>query len=152
MGSIKMTTAQLREIDEKIRELRDIDLPRARKDYERAASNGDMRENEEADSARNKIASLKGILAKLETVRSQAVICQDKPIGDLRVEFGSKLKVSIDSQIRDLEISESGIDFLHTTNGHSPLGAKLLGKSIGDKFTYMDRLGKRHMVQILEVH
>lgn len=147
----QMTMKQYRNIETKMRQIQNELLPKARKDYERAKSNGDMRENDEADSARAVVTGLMSQLRNLEKSKSEAVICEDRNVMDDSIGLGSRITFLIDTEQMTKSVSNSELEYMDTVSVDSTLGKLLVGRHIGDAFTYEDKLGKLHRVRILEV-
>jgi transcription elongation GreA/GreB family factor len=71
-----------------------------------------------------------------------------------RVDVGKHVCVSINGEIRDLEVVLANIHNMSEDKVavDSPLGLTLIYKLVGDKLEFVPRVGKRVVVEILNIN
>jgi transcription elongation factor GreA len=123
----QLKTHGRREIEERIAEAR---------------SHGDLRENADYDAAKNDQGLMEARIRKLEHLLNTAVVREVEDTG--RVEVGSVVTV-VDTDGDELEYfvasQENKVPGLLLASPTSPLGAALLGASVGDEVSYQAPAG-----------
>ncbi|HEY7468172.1 MAG TPA: transcription elongation factor GreA [Acidimicrobiia bacterium] len=107
-----------------------------------ARSHGDLRENADYDAAKNDQGLMEARIRKLEHLLNTAVVREVEDTG--RVEVGSVVTV-VDTDGDELEYfvasQENKVPGLLLASPTSPLGAALLGASVGDEVSYQAPAG-----------
>lgn len=148
----KLTKKQIDKIRKEIIELKEVELPKARERLATAASNGDLSENGDFDSAKKEIQSIKTDIEKKEEILNTSELLTDEEFYSTEVRVGSKVKISIDGEIFEKTIAlSSGVDYLESISPKSVLGQALIGKDLMDRFKYKDNKGLDHEVLVMDV-
>ncbi|MFZ0014612.1 MAG: transcription elongation factor GreA [Acidimicrobiia bacterium] len=108
-----------------------------------ARSHGDLRENADYDAAKNDQGLMEARIRKLEHLVNTAEVREVEDTG--RVEIGSVVTV-VDSDGDEMEYfvapQENKVPGLFLASPSSPLGAALLGSSVGAEVEYEAPAGK----------
>ena len=125
------------------RELR-VDLPR---EILRAREHGDLRENAEYKSAKERQAFLEGKKAQLQKRMASLSLINLEKIPHDRIAYGSKVllyefEVEKETEYRLVSAEESDLakGLISIT---SPIGRSLLGRQVGDEVQIVTPAGKR---------
>lgn len=121
--------------------LMNTELPNIVKEIQRAAAMGDLSENFEYISARNKHKEITGKISQLDQELSTARIIEQQNLNTEQAGIGTRLTLKNINQELILSILgpwDSNPD-MNIISYLSPLGATILGKKIGDKVTYHDQ-------------
>ncbi len=102
-----------------------------------ARSHGDLRENADYDAAKNDQGLMEARIRKLENLINSAEVREVEDTG--KVEVGSVVTV-VDSDGDEMEYfvapQENKVPGMFLASPSSPLGAALLGRTIGDQVEY----------------
>lgn len=135
---------------EELRRLKEDEIPTNRKAVEEAAALGDLRENFEYKSARERQEYLSARVAKLEAELAQVQPLDLSQAGDDEVRIGSVVTLSGDPELRftvlgpwESEPDDGIISY------ESEMGSDLLGKRPGDRVIAG---GKEREVRSIEVY
>ena len=104
-----------------------------------ARSYGDLSENSEYDAAKNEQAKLYGRIAEIEDILSHAVIIEDENEATGRVGLGCKVVVEDeDGEQTEYRItgSQEANPMEHKLSDDSPFGRAIVGKGIGEYFSF----------------
>ena len=135
MEKIPMTRAGFDQLDGELRELKAVERPAVIRAIAEAREHGDLSENAEYHSAREKQSFIEGRIKELEMIISRAeVIDPTKFSGS--VKFGAKVTV-VDEDSDDEKtfqlVGEQEADLERgLLNVRSPLARALIGKDEGD--------------------
>ena len=131
------------ELNQIERELR-VDLP---KEILRAREHGDLRENAEYKSAKERQAFLEGKKAQLQQRLAALSLINLEKIPHDRIAYGSKVllyeyEVEKETEYRLVSAEESDLakGLISIT---SPIGRSLLGRQVGDEVQIVTPAGKR---------
>ena len=131
------------ELNQIERELR-VDLPR---EILRAREHGDLRENAEYKSAKERQAFLEGKKAQLQQRLAALSLINLEKIPHDRIAYGSKVllyeyEVEKETEYRLVSAEESDLakGLISIT---SPIGRSLLGRQVGDEVQIVTPAGKR---------
>jgi transcription elongation factor GreA len=143
------TVVSQEKFDEMVKELENLKTVRRTeiaKNLEYARSLGDLSENAEYQEARELQAATEERIRKLEEIVKHAKIQTDNKKKDV-VGFGSKVSIKKDGAADTHEYTIVGseeADMRERKLSHvSPLGAALMGKKKGEKFTFETPNGKQ---------
>ena len=104
-----------------------------------ARSYGDLSENSEYDAAKNEQAKLYGRIAEIEDVLSHAVIIEDENEATGRVGLGCLVVVE-DEKGKQTEYritgSQEANPMEHKLSDDSPFGRAIVGKGVGETFSF----------------
>ena len=128
-----LTSAKAEELKKRLERLEKVAQPRAIKEVSRLAEMGDFSENAAYQMAKGKLRGINQEIIELREYLNQAIII--KPSQSGRVELSSRVEVDMDGQTKSFLIlgSEETNPSEGIISHHSPLGAALLGRQVGDK-------------------
>jgi transcription elongation factor GreA len=97
---------------------------------------GDLSENSEYDEAKNEQAQMEARIAQIEAMLKNAKVIDDDDVTTDVVSIGSKVKVldvDFDEEIEYSLVGSTEADpSQYKISDESPVGAAILGKSVGD--------------------
>lgn len=132
-----LTPAALKKLQDELEELTTTGRAEIEDRIAEARSHGDLRENADYDAAKNDQGLMEARIRKLEHTINTAEVREVADTG--RVEIGCVVTV-VDSDGDELDYfvapQENKVDGLFLASPASPLGAALLGASIGDEVSY----------------
>ena len=128
-----LTSAKAEELKKRLEWLEKVAQPQAIKEVSRLAEMGDFSENAAYQMAKGKLRGINQEIIELHEYLNQAIII--KPSQGDRVELGSRVEVNMDGQTKSFLIlgSEETNPSEGIISHHSPLGATLLGRQVGDE-------------------
>jgi len=128
-----LTSAKAEELKKRLEWLEKVAQPQAIKEVSRLAEMGDFSENAAYQMAKGKLRGINQEIIELHEYLNQAIII--KPSQGDRVELGSRVEVDMDGQTKSFLIlgSEETNPSEGIISHHSPLGATLLGRQVGDE-------------------
>jgi transcription elongation GreA/GreB family factor len=128
-----LTSAKAEELKKRLERLEKVAQPQAIKEVSRLAEMGDFSENAAYQMAKGKLRGINQEIIELREYLNQAIII--KPSQSGRVELGSRVEVDMDGQTKSFLIlgSEETNPSEGIISHHSPLGATLLGRQVGDE-------------------
>ncbi|MBD0830973.1 transcription elongation factor GreA [Aestuariibaculum sediminum] len=130
------TPEGLKKLRDELRQLKDIERPKASQAIAEARDKGDLSENAEYDAAKEAQGLLEMKISKLEEVLSNARIIDESQLDTSKVLVLSKVKIK--NQTNGMEVvytlvAESEANLAAgKISVNSPIGKGLLGKSVGD--------------------
>ena len=130
------TPEGLKKLRDELKQLKDIERPKASQAIADARDKGDLSENAEYDAAKEAQGLLEMKISKLEEVLSNARIIDESQLDTSKVLVLSKVKIK--NQTNGMEmtytlVAESEADLASgKISVNSPIGKGLLGKSVGD--------------------
>ena len=135
MEKIPMTRAGFDQLDEELRELKGIERPAVIRAIAEAREHGDLSENAEYHSAREKQSFIEGRIKELEMIISRAEVIDPARLSG-SVKFGAKVTV-VDEDTEEEKtfqlVGEQEADLERgLLNVRSPLARALIGKDEGD--------------------
>ena len=132
-----LTPAALEKLQEELEQLKTSGRAEIEDRIAEARSHGDLRENADYDAAKNDQGLMEARIRKLEHLIGTAEVREVEDTG--KVEVGSVVTV-VDSDGDQMEYfvapQENKVPGLFLASPASPLGAALLGASVGDDVTY----------------
>jgi transcription elongation factor GreA len=132
-----LTSAAMAKLQEELEELKTTGRAEIEDRIAEARSHGDLRENADYDAAKNDQGLMEARIRKLEHLVNTAEVREVADTG--KVEIGSVVTVR-DSDGDEMEYfvapQENKVPGLFLASPASPLGAALLGASIGDDVEY----------------
>ncbi|MBD0823606.1 MULTISPECIES: transcription elongation factor GreA [Aestuariibaculum] len=130
------TPEGLKKLRDELKQLKDIERPKASQAIADARDKGDLSENAEYDAAKEAQGLLEMKISKLEEVLSNARIIDESQLDTSKVLVLSKVKIK--NQTNGMEmvytlVAESEANLAAgKISVNSPIGKGLLGKSVGD--------------------
>jgi len=137
-----LTSSALAKAVEELEYLKTVGRDRIEERITEARSHGDLRENADYDTAKNDQGLLEARIRKLEHLINTSEVREVADTG--RVEVGSVVTV-IDDDGDEMEYfvaaPENKVPGLILASPASPLGAALLGATVGDEVSYEAPVG-----------
>ncbi|MBF0250499.1 MAG: transcription elongation factor GreA [Alphaproteobacteria bacterium] len=136
MDKIPMTAAGLKQLENELRALKDVERPAVIRAIAEAREHGDLSENAEYHAARERQSFIEGRITELEAIISHAdVIDPRKMSGDV-VRFGATVMLADEETDEESIYQIVGQHESDIENGKmsvsSPLARGLIGKSLGE--------------------
>jgi transcription elongation factor GreA len=132
-----MTTHGFEKLSQELKYLKEIALPENAKDIEEARQLGDLKENAEYHSAREKQQHLMRRQSEISDILSCAVVLDPAKNSHTRVSFGSKVTLVDVETDEEITYTIVGTPESDVNRGlisyNSPLAKAILGKEIGDE-------------------
>ena len=137
MGNISYYTEKgLKELRDKLAQLKDVERPRASQAIAEARDKGDLSENAEYDAAKEAQGLLEARIAKLKNKLANARLIDDSDIDSSKVFILSTVKirnVQNKMEVSYTIVAENEADLkARKISVDSPIGKGLLGKSVGE--------------------
>lgn len=143
---VQMTKRGYEQAAERLRKLKDVELPRLEKALGDARELGDLSENSEFETARQEIWVVEQQIGELTQKLSDVEIIPDSQILKDRVDFGALVSVvDLDRKAKDqfmiVSDGETRSDY-DTVSTTSPLGQAVLGKKVNEEVEFAAPRGK----------
>ena len=137
MGNISYYTEKgLKELRDKLAQLKDVERPRASQAIAEARDKGDLSENAEYDAAKEAQGMLEMQIAKLENTLANARIINESELDNSKVLVLSNVEVKNKDNSAVMKyklVAQSEADLkTGKISVESPIGKGLLGKEVGD--------------------
>jgi transcription elongation factor GreA len=133
---IPMTAEGFRALEDELRNLRQVERPEIIKAIAAAREHGDLSENAEYHSAREKQGFIEGRILELEDVISRADIIDPKTLTGNTIRFGATVKLADEDSDEESTFQIVGSYEANVEKGlisiTSPLARALIGKKAGD--------------------
>ena len=135
MEKIPMTSSGYNDLDMELKKLRSIERPAIIKAIAEAREHGDLSENAEYHSAREKQSFIEGRIKELESIIGLADIIDISKLSGA-IKFGATVKLVDEDS--DLEVTYKFVGEFEADleknllNIKSPLARALIGKDVGD--------------------
>jgi transcription elongation factor GreA len=150
-----ITKEGLERLNAELEKLKDVERPAVISDISTAREHGDLRENSEYASAKEKQILIEGRINELQQIISTVEVFYPNQVLDKKeIRFGAKCKlVSISTQ------EEKAIQIVSPFEANlamgliaidAPVAKSLLGKRVGDILTMISK-GKKQEFQIKEI-
>jgi len=135
--------------------LKDVRIPEIKQQLAEARAFGDLSENSEYDEAKNAQAETVTRIAELEELINNAVVIDESEIKADVVNLGSVVRIldcETDEEVEYNIVGSNEADaFEGRISDQSPLGAAMIGASVGEEVTVSAPQGE-YKIRILEVH
>ena len=153
MEKIPMTRAGFDQLDKELRNLKGVERPAVIRAIAEAREHGDLSENAEYHSAREKQSFIEGRVKELEGVLSRAEVIDTSKLSG-SIKFGARVKL-IDEDTEEERnyqiVGEAEADIERgLLNIRSPLARALIGKDEGDSVEVTTPGGQRSY-EIVEI-
>lgn len=147
MEKVPMTPQGHSKLQAELKNLKEVERPEIIEAIAVARDHGDLKENAEYHSAREKQGFIEGRIQELEAVLSRAeVIDYNKFDGDT-IRFGATVKIYDEDADKDLTYQVVGHYEANIENGklsiQAPLARAIIGKAEGDVVTVQTPGGKK---------
>lgn len=151
---IVMTKSGYAAVEAELEQLKTVKRKEVAEKIKVARGYGDLSENSEYDEAKNEQGMLESRIAELEKMLKHARVLDSTEIDSSVVSVGSHVKIQDEDGDTD-EYDITGSTEADPLNGRisdeSPVGAALLGHSVGDKVKITLPTGAVVMYEVLEV-
>ncbi len=151
-----LTLESHKKLEEELSELINVKRKEIAEKIKVARSFGDLSENSEYDDAKNEQAILEARITTIEAILKTAVIIDESDTSNENVHLTSKVKIEVLESGTQAEytIVGSGSNEADPAQGkisdESPIGAAVMGKSVGD-VAEVETPGGMITVKILEI-
>ncbi|MFL2790077.1 MAG: transcription elongation factor GreA [Paracoccaceae bacterium] len=153
MEKIPMTPGGFKSLDSELRKLKSVERPAIIKAIAEAREHGDLSENAEYHSAREKQSFIEGRIKELEASLSKAEVIDPTTLSG-SIKFGATILLLDDENEKKQTFQIVGSTEADIENGllniQSPLARALIGKEIGDSVEVKTPGGTRDY-EILDV-
>ena len=148
-----MTPGGFKSLDSELKKLKSVERPAIIKAIAEAREHGDLSENAEYHSAREKQSFIEGRIKELEASLSKAEVIDPKTLSG-SIKFGATISLLDDENEKKQTFQIVGSTEADIENGllniQSPLARALIGKEIGDSVEVKTPGGTRDY-EILDV-
>ena len=136
MQKIPLTLEGYEKLQLDLKDLKEIQRPNIIKDIAEARAHGDLSENAEYHSAREKQSFIEGKIKDLESIIGLSDVINPKKIKSSIIQFGASVTIvdcenNVESQYQIVGEIESNIQ-LKKISFSSPLARSLIGNEVGD--------------------
>ena len=147
MEKVPMLATGFSRLEAELKQLKSVERPAIIAAIAEARDHGDLSENAEYHSAREKQSFIEGRILELESMLSRADVIDPSKLSGTTVKFGAKVRlIDEDTEketayqiVGEVEADiESGL-----ININSPLARALIGKEVGDSVEVMTPGGGR---------
>jgi transcription elongation factor GreA len=131
-----ITPEKFRELEIKLKKLKEVSRPREAEEVKRLALMGDFSENAGYQLAKGRLRGINQRILDIEDLLSRAEIIAPPPDND-RVGLGSFVTITSAGKTKTYQIlgSAETNPLTGIISHNSPLGAALIGKKVGDSVT-----------------
>ncbi|MBR5496316.1 MAG: transcription elongation factor GreA [Oscillospiraceae bacterium] len=151
---IIVTHEGLTKLEQELEQLKTVKRKEVAEKIKVALSFGDLSENSEYDEAKNEQAMVEARINELEAMLKNVKVLDEDDVSTDKVSIGSKVVV------KDLEFNEEEKYYLVGSteadpmqgkiSDESPIGAAIMGKSVGD-IVEVDAPGGMFKLEIIEI-
>ena len=131
-----MTSAGLVALETELKRLKVVDRPDVIRAIAEAREHGDLSENAEYHTARERQSFIEGRISEIEDIISRAEVIDIAKMSGNRVRFGATVTLSDEDTDEKMTYMIVGAHEANIKQGrisiHSPLGKALIGKHMGD--------------------
>ena len=153
-----LTKKGLNDIKEKLNKLLNVDRPKVIEELKEARAQGDLSENADYDSARDKQAHIESKIKEFQTILDNYEIIDDKKSAfenDV-VAIGDDVKIKNMKVSKEFTYSIVGSieadPFANKISNESPLAKAILAKKVGETvYVYPDDSNDSYKVKILNI-
>lgn len=149
---IYLTEDGLKELEDELKELKEVKRPEVITALKEARALGDLSENAEYDAARAAQAEVEGRIKQLEVMLENVVIIND--VNNDKVSIGNTVKIRYvdDDELEEYKVvgSNEADPFNNRISNESPIAKAIMDKSVGDKVT-VDSPNGTYEIEIVEI-
>lgn len=154
MEKVPMTPSGYAGLEEELKRLKSVDRPEIIKAIAEAREHGDLSENAEYHSARERQSFIEGRVLEIEGQMSRADVIDPKKLSGNTIKFGATVKLvdedtDEEKTYRIVGEVEANIE-AGQLNINSPLARALIGKEVGDSVEVSTPSGGR-CYEVLEI-
>jgi transcription elongation factor GreA len=154
MSTNYLTKQGLSAINQELKELLEIELPRVQEEIKDARAMGDLRENSALDAAKVLEETISIRIAEINTVLENYELIDEEQT-TTTVKIGSSVDISYEELKHDTTVHIVGVSEVSPNEGkisnESPLAKAILGKKVGAKVQIKVR-DSNHTVKISKIY
>ena len=136
MDKVPMTPNGFKALEEELKTLKSVERPNIIKAIAEARAHGDLSENAEYTSARERQGFIEGRIAEIEDIIARAEVIDVAKLTGKTVKFGATVKLADEDTNHEVRYQIVGPYEADLTKGRmsvtAPLGRALIGKGVGD--------------------
>ncbi len=131
---IYLTEDGLKELQDELKELKEVKRPEVIAALKEARSLGDLSENAEYDAARASQAEVEGRIKELEVMLENVVMISGDNDGKVSIGCTVKIKYVDDDETEEYKVvgSKEADPFNNRISNESPIAKAIMGKGVGD--------------------
>ena len=137
MEKIPTTAEGLKSLEDELKHLKSVERPAIIKAIATAREHGDLSENAEYTSAREKQGFIEGRIIEIESIVSRAEVIDFSKFSGKIVKFGAIVRLADEDTDEKVKYQIIGPYEADLSKGSisvtSPIGRALIGKTVGDK-------------------
>ena len=147
MEKVPMTMEGYRKLETELHRLKVEERPRIIQQIAEARDHGDLSENAEYTSARERQGFIEGRIAEVEDIISRAEVIDFSKLSGKTVKFGATVKLADEDTDEKVKYQIVGPYEADLAKGRisvtSPIGRALIGKTVGDTVEVQTPRGAR---------
>jgi transcription elongation factor GreA len=147
MEKVPMTAPGLKTLEDELKQLKSVERPSIIKAIAAAREHGDLSENAEYTSARERQSFIEGRIAELEDIISRADVIDLSKLSGKVVKFGATVQLAdedTDEKMKYQIVGPYEADLAkRRISVTSPIGRALIGKTVGDRVEVQTPRGAR---------
>ncbi|WP_193183662.1 transcription elongation factor GreA [Nisaea sediminum] len=136
MEKVPMTAQGLEKLQTELKQLKTVERPEIIKAISEAREHGDLSENAEYHSARERQSFIEGRILELEDVTSRAEVIDTSKLGGQTVTFGTVIEVADEDTDEEQTFTIVGPYEADISKGYistsSPIARAMIGKKVGE--------------------
>jgi transcription elongation factor GreA len=136
MEKVPMTSEGLKSLEDELKHLKSVERPAIIKAIATAREHGDLSENAEYTSAREKQGFIEGRIMEVEDIISRAEVIDFSKFSGKVVKFGAIVRLADEDTEEKVKYQIVGPYEANLSKGSisvtSPIGRALIGKTVGD--------------------
>ncbi len=136
MDKVPMTPNGFEALGDELKNLKSVERPNIIKAIAEARAHGDLSENAEYTSARERQGFIEGRIAEIEDIIARAEVIDVAKLTGKTVKFGATVKLADEDTNHEVKYQIVGPYEADLTKGRisvtAPLGRALIGKGVGD--------------------
>ena len=149
---IYLTEEGLIELQEELKNLKEVKRPEVISALKEARSLGDLSENAEYDAARASQAEVEGRIKELEVMLENVTIISE--VNTDKVSIGNRVKIKYvdDDETEEYQVvgSKEADPFNNRISNESPIATAIMGKKVNDRVT-VDSPNGAYDIEIVEI-
>ena len=151
---IPMTPGGFKRLEDELRQLKTVERPNIIEAIAEARAHGDLSENAEYHSARERQGFIEGRIAELENVLPRVDVIDPAKLGNEKVVFGTFITIYDEETDKEKRYQIVGVEEADIEKGRlsvsAPLARALIGKRVGDE-AEVRTPGGIHHYEILKI-
>jgi len=151
----KLTKEGKKKLEEEYRELIEVTREEVKRQLAEARAQGDLSENADYDAARNRQSQVEARIKEIENILANAEIIEEGKKKGNKVGLGSVVTVKFLASGKEETYMIVGTvesdPFNRKISNDSPLGAALLGKTVGDVIDVKVQERDPYQVEIVKI-